>query len=513
MQSIKPRLMKFAVTMVFSALTFAGVLTGRALSAVPQHEHHPDRQPSDQSPTQQTDKLPQEQTDKPSHDMSKHDTAKKDDEHAGHDMAGMQGGQDMKAMMSTITGGPFRAMTAIGSGTSLVPASAPGYMWHWMKGDWMLMLHGNLIAGFNHQGGPRGVNKAESQNWLMFMAERPAGGGQLMLRGMFSAEPWTAPRRGFPELFQTGESFKGRPIIDAQHPHDLFMELAAQFTLPISEQVTINLYGGPVGEPALGPIAFMHRPSAMENPVAVLGHHWQDSTHIAHGVFTAGVTAWRFRVEGSIFRGAEPDENRQDIELGKLDSWSGRIWFAPTPNWTMQLSHGHLTNPERLVAGDLNRTTASIHHNRQWADGNWASSLIWGRNHEAHGNSNAYTFESTVNFREKNYLYTRLELGDKNGLLQENIWGRSGLVADHRLDDIDHIGGSELHDENTERWFRVGALTFGGVRDIIAEPRLRVGIGADVTFYHVPDGLKGIYGSQPTSFHIFLRFRPGKMEH
>jgi hypothetical protein len=179
----------------------------------------------------------------------------------------------------------------------------------------------------------------------------------------------------------------------------------------------------------------------------------------------------------------------------------------------MQLSHGHLTNPERLVAGDLDRTTASIHHNRTWADGNWASSLIWGRNHEVHGNSNAYTVESTVNFREKNYLYTRLELGDKNGLLQENIWGRSGLVADHRLDDGDHIGGSELHDESAERWFRVGALTFGGVRDIIAEPRLRVGIGADVTFYHVPDGLKGVYGSQPTSFHIFLRFRPGKMEH
>jgi hypothetical protein len=513
MQSIKPHLMKFAVTMAFSALTFVCVLPGHAAAAVQQPEHHHDQQPAAQPPSPQTDKPPHEQTDKPPHDMSKHDMSKKDDEHTGHDMSGKHGGHDANVMMSTITGGPFRTMTAIGSGTSLVPATSPGYMWHWMKGDWMLMLHGNLIAGFNHQGGPRGVNKAESQNWLMFMAERPAGGGQLMLRGMFSAEPWTAPRRGFPELFQTGETFKGRPIIDAQHPHDLFMELAAQFTLPLTEQVAIHLYGGPVGEPALGPIAFMHRPSAMENPAAVLGHHWQDSTHIAHGVFTAGVTAWRFRVEGSIFRGAEPDENRKDIELGKLDSWSGRIWFTPTPNWTMQLSRGHLTNPERLVPGDLDRTTASIHHNRTWADGNWASSLIWGRNHEAHGNSNAYTFESTVNFREKNYLYTRLELGDKNGLLQENIWGRPGLVADHSIDDVDHIAGSELHDEIAERWFRVGALTFGGVRDIIAKPKLRVGIGADMTFYHVPDGLKDIYGSQPTGFHVFLRFRPGKMEH
>jgi hypothetical protein len=481
------------------------------MAGVEQHEHQHEQRPAAQPLPRPADKPPAE---------SQTRTApKKDDPHAGHDMSGMRDGHAAGAMMNTITGGPFRAVSAIGSGTSLLPASAPGYMWHWMKGDWMLMLHGNLTAGFNHQGGPRGVNKAESQNWLMLMAERPAGGGRLMLRGMFSAEPWTAPRRGFPELFQTGETFGGRPIIDAQHPHDFVMELAAQYTLPLAEHVAINLYGGPVGEPALGPVAFMHRPSAMENPAAVLGHHWQDSTHIAHGVFTAGVTAWKVKVEGSIFRGAEPDENRKDIELGKLDSWSGRVWFTPTPDWTMQVSRGHLTNPELLAPGDVDRTTASIHHNRTWADGNWASSLIWGRNHETHGNSNAYTFESTVNFKDKNYAYTRLELADKSGLLQENIWGRPGLISadapfNHdRLVNHDQLAGADPHDDLADRWFRVGAMTFGGVRDVVAESKLRVGLGADVTFYHVPDGLRAIYGSQPTSFRVFVRLRPGKMRH
>jgi len=417
----------------------------------------------------------------------------------------MAGG--MNAIMSTITGGPFKSMTAIGSGTSLLPSSTPGYMWHKMAGDWMLMTHGNLVFGFNHQGGPRGINKVESQNWLMFMGERKAGGGQLMLRGMFSAEPLTTPRRGFPELFQTGETFKGRPIVDAQHPHDLFMELAAAFTLPLSEHVSLQLYGGPVGEPALGPVAFMHRASASENPAAPLGHHWQDSTHIAHGVFTAGLTAWRFKVEGSIFRGAEPDENRKDIELGKLDSWSTRIWFAPTPNWTMQFSHGRLTNPELLAPGDLIRNTASISYNRAWELGAWASSLIWGRNHEQHGNSNSYLLESTINFVDKNYLYTRMELVDKQGLLEENIFGRRGLDEFHSIGN-----GLELGD-HFDQSFRVAAFTFGGVRDIVADSKLRLGIGADVTFYHVPEGLKPIYGSSPTSFHFFLRLRPGKMSH
>jgi len=449
-------------------------------------EHHHEAQPS----TQKTGDVKNEM---PGHDMSKMDT-----EHSGHDMS---------AMMSTITGGPFRSMTAIGSGTSLQPSTTPGYMWHWMKDAWMIMAHGNLIAGLNHQGGPRGVNKAESENWFMLMAERDAGPGRLMLRGMFSAEPWTAPRRGFPELFQTGETFKGRPIVDAQHPHDLFMELAAAYNIRLSEHVALNFYGGPVGEPALGPVAFMHRTSAGENPAAPLGHHWQDSTHISHGVITAGVTAWRVRIEGSLFRGAEPDENRKDIEMGKLDSWSGRIWFTPTPDWTMQFSYGHLVHPEILEPGNLKRMTASVSYNRSWDSGNWATSLIWGRNHELQGNSNSYLLESTANFLDKNYLYTRMELVDKPGLLEENIFGRPGIDVFHPI-----ANGFELGDRFGQ-FFRVGAFTFGGVRDIVADSRIRVGIGADVTLYHVPDGLKGIYGSSPTGFHVFLRIRPGKMAH
>ena len=283
------------------------------------------------------------------------------------------------------------------------------------------------------------------------------------------------------------------------------MELAAAYSVKLSEHVALNFYGGPVGEPALGPTAFMHRMSASENPAAPLGHHWQDSTHITHGVITAGVTAGRFRVESSLFHGAEPDENRKDIEMGKLDSWSGRIWFTPTPDWSMQFSYGHLVHPEILEPGNLKRMTASISHNRAWNNGNWATSLIWGRNHELHGNSNSYLLESTANFLDKNYLYTRMELVDKQGLLEENIFGRRGL------DEFHPIGNGFEPGDRFDQFFRVGAFTFGGVRDVLVNPKLRIGIGADVTLYHLPDGLKPIYGSSPTSFHVFIRIRPGKM--
>lgn len=429
--------------------------------------------------------------------------------HADHSMTGhSMTGHSMTGMMGSVTGGPFRTMQALGSGTTLQPASTPMSAWMWMPGEWMVMLHGELKIGFNNQGGSRGVGKAESENWLMLMAERKAGPGRLMLRGMVSAEPLTAPHGGFPLLFQTGETYRGRPIIDAQHPHDLFMELAASYTVPISENFSFQLYGGPVAEPALGPVAFMHRASAAENPSAPLGHHWQDSTHITHGVITGALTAWRFKFEASGFHGAEPDENRVGLDMGKLDSYSFRTWFTPTTNWAMQVSYGRLKNPETLTTGDLDRLTASVSYNRPFTNGSWASTLIWGRNSEEHGNSNSYLFESTVNFHRKNHLFTRLELIDKQGLLADNIFGRPGLIRTPIIPKGQR--GIELPEE-FERWFRVGAFSFGGVRDFVENEKLRVGLGAEATFYHKPSTFDTIYGRSPVSYHIFLRFRPGQM--
>jgi mono/diheme cytochrome c family protein len=439
--------------------------------------------------------------------------------HGGHDRArepvvagDVHAGHDLSGMMETVTGGPFRSMHAVGSGTALQPASTPMAAWHWMPGEWMLMLHGELKAGFNHQGGPRGVGKAESQNWLMLMAERNIGyfrgPGRMMLRAMMSAEALTAPHGGFPQLFQNGETYRRRPIIDAQHPHDLFMELAASYTIPLSEDVSFQLYGGPVAEPALGPVAFPHRASAMENPAAPLGHHFQDSTHITHGVVTGALTAWRFKLEGSLFHGAEPDENRATIDLGMLDSYSFRTWFTPTPNWAMQFSYGRLKDPEVVEPGILKRMTASIFYNRPFIEGNWASSLIWGRNDEEHGDANSYLFESTLNFRRNNHLYTRIELSDREGVLADNIFGRPGVI---RLPVIPKDSRDFDLPEEFERAFRVAAFTFGGVRDFINDGKVRIGLGADVTFYNKPSELDPIYGRRPASFHVFLRFRPTDM--
>lgn len=387
-------------------------------------------------------------------------------------------------------------MGRMGSGTSWQPASSPMPMLHKQSGEWLLMFHYNFVAGINSQGGPRGVTKFESVNWFMPSAVRRVGPGTLELRGMFSAEPFTFPPGGSPLLFQTGETYKGEPIIDRQHPHDLFMELSASYTVPVGERANWFVYAGYPGEPALGPNAFMHRASASENTSAPLSHHLQDSSHISFGVVTTGFTYRWFKLEGSLFNGREPGENRYNFEANPWNSRSVRLWFAPNDNWSMQVSHGFLRNPEALAPGDVRRTTASLSYNRSFERGNWASSLIWGRNHESHDgeifNLNGYVAESTLRFLDRNYLYTRLELADKNQLLRD---------AD-RLS----LGITEHHPS-----FRIGAYTAGGARDIWNTETTSLAIGSDVTFYSKPSILDSVYGRNPVSWKLFVRLRPSQM--
>jgi hypothetical protein len=390
------------------------------------------------------------------------------------------------------------SMGAMGSGTTWQPSSGPMYMLHKQSGDWLLMFHYNATIGVNSQGGPRGVTKFESANWFMPMAYHKLGKGTVQLRGMFSFEPFTFPPGGSPLLFQTGETYKGQPLIDKQHPHDLFMELSAQYTHPLGERGTWFSYLGYPGEPALGPVAFMHRMSASENPSATVAHHLQDSTHITFGVLTTGFTYRWFKLEGSVFNGREPDENRYDFDAHTWNSRSARVSVMPNKNWVIQTSYGFLKSPEALEPDtDIRRATASVQYNKPLKRGNWATAFVWGRNHtsnpgETH-NLNGYTFESTVNFIEKNYLYTRLELVDKNELLRPVDRARLGITDDHPS-------------------FRIGAYTFGGARELFTSAKVSLAVGSDVTFYSKPAVLDQLYGNNPVSWKLFLRFRPGKME-
>ena len=226
---------------------------------------------------------------------------------------------------------------------------------------WIGMVDGVVFATFNQQGGARGERDLRSQNWLSAMASRQAAGGTFTLSGMFSLEPVSVGGRGYSEIFQHGEAYRGLPVVDRQHPHDALMQMAATWQRPLSARTGLVLAGGITGSPAFGPVAFMHRPSSAENPLAPLSHHYFDSTHITMGVVTAGVTIKPFEVLGSVFHGAEPDDKRWDLDIGKLDSWSGQVWWRPAREWSAQGSYAYLHQPEQLEPGDQRRQSASIH--------------------------------------------------------------------------------------------------------------------------------------------------------
>lgn len=412
---------------------------------------------------------------------------------SGMDMRGHQG---MMRLMDEMH--PKTFVQAIehhaSSGTSAEPNSTPVPMVMSMKGSWMLMFHANAFVLDTQQSSPRGGDKLFSTNWLMPMAERELGPGQLTVRGMFSLEPATVTSEQYPLLFQQGETAYGVPIAEGQHPHDFFMELAAIYDLHLGKDQLLSFYAAPVGDPAIGPTAFPHRASASENPVGTLGHHQEDSTHIANDVITMGYTKGIVRVEAGGFHGREPDEHRWNIDQGTIDSWATRLTVQPGQNWSGQVSYARIKSPEALFPDeDQARTTASVMYNRPVAHGNWASTLLWGRTRSLADNAkeNSYLLESTLRFKDRNYVWTRIE---NAGRSNELLVGEQQLPAGFHEEPLTHVQ----------------AYTAGYDREISRWSGVSTAVGAQVTAYGVGKPLQPVYGSNPVGVSVFLRLRPGK---
>jgi hypothetical protein len=350
---------------------------------------------------------------------------------------------------------------------------------------WMTMVHGWLFVNYDDQSGPSGGRVLESQNHFMGMAMRAWLGGKLTLLGTLSLEPATIPSAGSPELFQTGETNQGVLLVDHQHPHDFFAQIAASWQKTLSQDTSLTFYGAVVGEPALGPPAYVHRASARENPTAPLSHHNQDSTHISYDVLTLGLTSGSVTLEGSAFHGAEPDENRWNIQAGALDSFSGRLTVNPLPGWTVQVSGGHLTNPEAAEPGDLTRLTGMLAYETALPEGSLAVSLITGRNEENGEVAWGTLLEWTWVFAHANTIYGRLEAVDRDlYVLTHKAQPPPGVEPDRT---------------------RVYAATVGYARDFPLVSFLQTGFGGDVTLYRFTKRLDPVYSANPVSFHVFTR--------
>lgn len=449
------------------------------------HVHSPDEEKEDQQGTPAPGKKPEDK-DKP---KKPHD-----------EMDMSHGGMNMEMRSSVDLNSP---MSKEGSGTSWVPESSPVYAWMKMYGNngdgGMLMLHGSMFLRYTEVGGDRDVSASgkgsrarfDAPSMLMAMYSKPISDkAQFGLRAMVSLDPLIQRGYGYPLLYQSGELYRGQPLHDRQHPHDLIDELAATFSYQVNEKQSVYLYGGVAGEPALGPPTFMHRVSGMDGPDAPISHHWQDATHISYGVVTAGYNFGKFKFEASAFNGTEPNENRWNIDKLKLNSFSGRFSFNPAKNLAFQISHGYLRDPEPHEPDIriLRRTTASAIYNKNFNERkNFAASFVWGQNYANGERTNSFLFEGNYNF-DRNSIYGRVERVQKSG---------HELVLDHPED-------------HGVYW--VGAYSLGYIYDVIQGKGIDAGLGTQVTFNQNPAALVPYYGeTNHRGFQFFVRFRPSRM--
>ena len=393
-------------------------------------------------------------------------------------MAGMAKGATMMAGAL----GSY-SMMRDASGTAWQPQSSPMQGPSFSSGGWTGMVHGEVQLVYDHQGGPRGASKTFSESMLMLMAQHPAGPATFTFKTMLSLDP-AMGAEGYPLLLQSGETADGaHPLIDRQHPHDLFMELSGTLSLPVGQGTSVFLYAGYPGEPALGPVTFMHRFSDMDDPAAPISHHWLDSTHITYGVVTWGLVHGPFKLEASAFNGREPDQHRWNFDAFRLNSWSGRLSWNPSADWALQVSYGALKSPEQLEPGvDQHRITASATYNRPLASGNWQTTLAWGRNDDSPGHTlDAVLLESALNL------------------------GRHTLFA--RVEDVQKDELFEPPSPLAGQVFRVAEASLGYVYDLPVSKHVALGLGAMGTVNFVPDALRPAYGDTPLGWMPFVRLK------
>lgn len=386
-------------------------------------------------------------------------------------------------------------MNRNGSGTGWLPDAAPMYGIMMHSKNWMYMLHGNLFVRYNNQDfeneGSRGDSEFDAPNWLMFMGQRKVGSkGLFHFNTMFSFDALTGGNSGYPLLFQSGEAYKGNPLVDRQHPHDLFSELSMSYTYAFTEKLETFVYLAYPGEPALGAVAFMHRPSALNNPDAPLSHHWIDATHITFGVATIGFRFSDFKIEGSSFTGREPNEHRYDFDKPTFDSWSSRLSYNPTKNWALQVSHGYLHSPEALHPDEnIHRTTASATYSLPLAKGSFNAVALWGMN------------------KSKNHK-------GENAALVEGSWQKNRWNVNGRYEFVQK-STEELNLEDDfvdDLLFPVHALTVGAGYDLLQFSKANLQAGSQISFYRSSQKLNDLYGKSPMAFEVYLRFYPKLMQ-
>jgi hypothetical protein len=396
--------------------------------------------------------------------------------------------------------------------------------WHFGTGDWRFMTHAFLNAVYSDESGPRGDDGRFGTGMLMLMGQRPLGTGAFGFRVMLTGEP-AMGSSGYPLLLQTGETADGlTPLVDRQHPHDMLMELAGTWHRTVARG-SVFAYVALAGEPPIGPAAFMHRRSAGDNPLAPISHHVLDSTHVSHGVVTLGfATTEGFKIEAGVFNGHEPDQRRWNIQTPRLNSFAGRLSANPHRDWSLQWSIAHLDEPEQLHVGlDVLLMTASATYNRRFSEGNWQTTLAWGRSKRDTPDVPVLPVGVLDTFASLDpvgggsaHIHVAASGSSRQSPIQNGLLVESTTTFDrwHTVSTrFESVGKDELFAPDDARHgtvYRVRRATVGYVIDLPVEGMFRIGLGMNASVMALPSDLRASYGGSPWALAVFLRARLGE---
>ncbi len=374
------------------------------------------------------------------------------------------------------------------SGTAWLPDADRVPMLHTNAGSWAFMVHGAAFLQYDQTLGTRGQQQLGLANWVMFMGSRPAPGGHLRLRFMGTLEPFTLADGGYPQLLQVAHEYQGALAPDRQHPHELFAEISAAYEWAASEALALSVYAAAVGEPALGPVAYNHRPGAAYDPGAPLGHIAQDYTHESLGVVTIGGFGRRARFEASLFNGTHPDDDRTNLDLqgGKLDAFSGRITLAPSPALSASVWLAALPATEGAHAHEAERRFgAALLLARPRSGGSWSTSFVYGAvAPDGDAVRHSALIESSLDLTPAQAIFGRVEYVQRTA---EEL-ALTGSVPD----ELDLV-----------------ALTVGAARRLWRTRAVDTVLGARVTTHLIPAALEPFYGSRtPFALLAYLRVAP-----
>lgn len=391
-------------------------------------------------------------------------------------------------LLATLTGAVSADSITVTSPNLLDPtlnvagtAQSPGgsIFNHSRSGNWTIFHGYDAHVTYVSETGPEEQrNEIFSTNWFAAGAKINFGNAFLLGRARLSAEPYTLPDNGYPQILQyVSAENGGELLVDSMRAHDFIGEAAIQGGWQ-TDSMLLGVYAGLVGDPALGPPPSFLRSSGVDLAEAPFSYDIAETHYDSTNVVTGTFAMRTFSLEASVFHDAVSTGDHTEIpDGGDLDSQSFRVTFMPTPALSMQISKGQLG--EDLAQRDL--TSASLSYGGPMV----AVTALWTRREFSEIDAEAETA----------YGFELALRGTRHTAMGRAEW-------------VDRPLGFPVQpfSVGTERTTH---FAVGYIYDFLAGNRHRAGAGINIDYHTQSHDLEDIYGHKPQSIYAFVRFRSG----